>query len=68
MPKEWDFPEDSEQVDLNRIVTELSSIPAVYAYSYMEQLKKNAPIVYERLKSYSVENNLMTWYVWEQKE
>jgi hypothetical protein len=48
--REWDFDVDSEQVDLDRLHRELSDIPAVVAIAYMQELVRNAPIVYKRYR------------------
>ena len=48
MTKEWEFKEESEDVDLERLHTEINSIPAIYSMAYMEQLKIKAPVVYQR--------------------
>ncbi len=46
--KEWKFEEDSELVDINRLHSELMDTPTFVAMSYISELKKNAPRVYER--------------------
>jgi hypothetical protein len=46
--KEWEFEQDSEDVDLERLHVELKSLPAVFATSYMQQLQIRAPIVFLR--------------------
>ena len=48
---EWDFAEPPEEVDLDRLWSELRSLPAaVHQYSYLGQLRRNAPLTYERLR------------------
>ena len=58
---EWEFPEPSHLVDLERICVEVSNIPTVVALMYMEKLRINAPIVYARLKVWAKENDRMKW-------
>ena len=62
---EWEFPEPSHEVDLERICREVSDIPVVVALAYMENLKIRAPVVYGRLKLWAKEKDLMTWYNWK---
>ena len=59
---EWEFEEPASQVDLERLANEVSGIPAVFAVSYMAQLRERAPIVYDRLKQWGKENNRLNWY------
>ena len=61
---EWEFPEPSHLVDLERVDREVNSIPAVFAQIYMRKLFENAPIVYGRLKEYAEQNNRLTWHTW----
>jgi hypothetical protein len=59
---EWGF--ESDNVDLERIYIELGQYPAIYQYSYMEQLKKNAPKTYANMKKWAEEKNIMKWLKW----
>ncbi len=63
--KEWDFEEDSEDVDLERIWFEVETISAITAKMYMAELRKNAPRVYARLKEWALANKKMTWCSWD---
>lgn len=62
--KEWNFQEDSEDVDLERICYETETVSAIIAKMYMETLRLNAPRVYARLKNWALENKRMTSYSW----
>jgi len=64
--KEWGFDVDSEEVDLNRLCRELDSgnMSAILQKMYIENLRVKAPIVFERLKAYSKENNVLNWVSW----
>lgn len=61
---EWEFPEPSHLVDLERVCIEVNNIPAIHASMYMHTLFENAPIVYSRLKTWAAENNRMKWHTW----
>ena len=49
---EWGFLEPPEDVDLQRLWNEAKSASVVMFYSYMEQLYKNAPKTYARLRDW----------------
>lgn len=51
MAVEWDFNEDSELVDIDRIYNELKGHTTFEVMCYTSDLKKNAPIVYTRFKT-----------------
>lgn len=55
MTREWEFDTDSEDVDLERLDTELTELPAMIAISYLQDLKINAPIVYRRYAQWTFE-------------
>ena len=59
---EWEFPEPSCCVDLERVCEEVNNVPVVIAQMYMHDLKKKAPIVYERLSIWTKENNKLQWW------
>ena len=61
---EWEFPEPSCDVDIERVCLEVGSIPSIAAQAYMGSLKIKAPIVFCRLKEFAKKNNIMTWYKW----
>lgn len=61
---EWEFPEPSHLVNLERICMEVNNIPAIYAIVYMQKLFETAPIVYNRLKEWAIKNNKMKWHKW----
>ena len=61
---EWKFPEPSHLVDIERVYREVNSIPAIVAHMYMGNLKAKAPIVFERLRIFAKEQNVMNWYAW----
>lgn len=65
MTYEWEFNEPSNKVDLERICVEINNVPAIFALSYLENLRKEAPIVYGRLERWAKENNRMRWYTWK---
>jgi len=48
---EWEFQEPPEKVDLDRLWEELRNLQAVFAGSYLEQLRAKAPLTYDRLKA-----------------
>ena len=50
--KEWRFEEDSDKVSLERIDFELDGVPVVMQIIYFHELKKNAPLVYERYREF----------------
>ena len=64
---EWEFPEPSHLVDLERVCVEVSNIPTTLALMYMSKLKANAPVVYNRLKVWAKENSRMSWYSWKEE-
>ncbi len=64
MPAEWGFAESPEHVDLVRLVDELSTLPAVVAVAYMEQLAHHAPQTYARLHRWAIENGRLGWVQW----
>ena len=59
---EWEFPEPSCCVDLERMNEETNNIPAIYAIMYMNKLREKAPVVYNRFKKWSIENKKMQWW------
>ncbi len=61
---EWEFPEPSHLVDLERIHNELSGsgVIAVMQMAYLENLRKEAPIVYGRLMEWARVNKKMQWW------
>jgi len=61
---EWEFPEPSHLVDVERVCREVNDIPAIFAKMYMRKLFENAPIVYGRLKARAIENGRMKWHEW----
>jgi hypothetical protein len=61
---EWEFPEPSHLVDLERVCREVSDIPFVTAQLYMNELHEKAPIVYGRLKEYALKTNQLKWHKW----
>ena len=67
MVMEWEFPVPSDKVDLERICTEINGVSTVFALAYMESLKKQAPIVFNRLKVWGEKNNKLKWYNWSEK-
>ena len=60
-PIEWKFELPASQVDLKRIADEIDTMPALLAYSYVEQLRRNAPTVYMRLRDWAYANDRMVW-------
>lgn len=50
MTKEWDWDCEAEEVNLDRLHTELSNIPATVALSYLRVLANKSPIVYQRYR------------------
>lgn len=64
--KEWGFDVDSDQVDLDRIVSELEGLGmvAITQKLYIEKLRAEAPVVYGRLKEYCIERGLLKWVSW----
>lgn len=62
---EWDFNVAPEYVDLERIWREAHNAPAIYFYSYMEQLYKHAPRTYKRLKDWCRERRLGSAVAWK---
>lgn len=61
---EWEFPEPSRSVDLERICIEIDNSTVILALIYMRKLQNKAPIVYDRLRIWAKENNRMNWYNW----
>jgi hypothetical protein len=59
-PIEWEFGCPASQVDLSRLYSELASLPAIYAFSYVAELKKNAPTVYRRLADHLAANGVIS--------
>ena len=51
---EWQFLEPPELVDMDRLWSELRGLPAVFAYSYLQQLRLRAPLTYDRLRTIRV--------------
>jgi hypothetical protein len=51
MSPEWKFTVPPDQVDIDRIWSELDGVPAMYVFSYIGQLRMKAPRTYERLRS-----------------
>jgi hypothetical protein len=47
---EWGFSVPPDQVDLERLWSELRGLTAIYAYAYLESLKREAPLTYARLR------------------
>jgi hypothetical protein len=64
LPIKWGHFDDPYQVDLQRIYDELDGVVAIMAYVYLEQLKKNEPIVWSRLEKWANERGVMTWVKW----
>lgn len=62
---EWGFDVPSDQVNLERIVRELDGVVAMYAYSYIGELKANAPLVYRRLRDWAIANKRLIWVGWD---
>jgi hypothetical protein len=60
-PVEWEFGVPASQVDIQRLCSELIGLPAIYVYSYIDQLKKNAPVVYGRFVEYARANGLNSY-------
>jgi len=58
---EWDFKEPSDEVNLEKIETELNNIPLIYGKLYLNELRKKAPIVFSRLVKLAKENNRMPY-------
>lgn len=48
MVREWEFEEDSKDVDIDRIWGELNGGKAIMVMAYLSELKRNAPIVFKR--------------------
>lgn len=61
---EWEFDVPSDQLDIPLIADELSGLPAVVAYSYVGELKWRAPIAYQRLRTWAIENKRLTGIQW----
>ena len=69
---EWEFDKPSSEVDLNKICDQLNvlkktTINALIAFNYMEQLKIKAPVVYGRLTEYAKKNKVLTWWDFDKK-
>ena len=47
---EWEFQEHPNEVNMDRLWAELRGLPAVFAYSYLGQLRDKAPQTYCRLR------------------
>lgn len=60
---EWEFSVPPEEVDLNRLWEELVCLTVIFACSYLEQLKKNAPKTYARLREWRI-NEGCTIFDW----
>jgi hypothetical protein len=60
---EWGFQEAPEMVDMTRLWEELLALPAIFAYSYLDQLRTKAPRTYSRLRDIRVANgcNVFAW-------
>ena len=46
---EWDFDEPSHKVDISKIVYQIGTMNALQTKAYLEELRKNAPMVFGRL-------------------
>ena len=53
---EWGFEEAPESVDIDRLWSELMSLPSAFAFAYLHELKTKAPRTYARLRSIRLEH------------
>lgn len=54
---EWGFTESPNKVDLQKIWDELTAIPSIYAYSYLENFYNNAPLTYAKFREWRLNQN-----------
>lgn len=61
---EWEFPEPSRLVIMQRLHDELNGFgaTAVLQMAYLSKLRRKAPIVYKRFQEWSVENCKNQWW------
>lgn len=64
MTIEWQFNQHSETMDVQELFLGVAKLPEVRNYAFMEGMRSNAPILFDRLRVYATQNNVLLWYKW----
>lgn len=66
--REWDFNKPTMSIDLGEFVDKVDGMGILEGMQYLDQVRRNAPLLYGLLSVWAKCNNALTWWEFVQKD